>query len=98
MDIQSYCDNVCVELTGWKLQLGDIVRRLDDLPSGDKEKVVSEINDMHILIEEFNDRILRLMNECSVQWEPDNMELEGKLSAVKTIWKSEADLSYSEPL
>lgn len=98
MDIQSYCDNVCIELTGWKLKLTEIVTRLDDLPSGDKQKVVSEINDMHILIEEFNDRIQRLMQECSFQWEPDKMELEGKLSTVKTIWKSEADLSFSEPL
>ena len=98
MDIQSYCENACIELTGWKLKLADIVRRLDDLPSGDKEKVISEVNDMHILIEEFNDRIQRLMKECLVQWEPDNMELEGKVSRIKTIWKSEADLQYSEPL
>ena len=98
MDIQSYCDNVCIELTGWKLKLTEIVSRFDDLPSGDKEKVLSEVNDLHMLIEEFNDRIDRLMRECSVQWEPEKMELEGKLTKTKTIWEEEADLSLSEPL
>ncbi len=85
MDLQSYCDNIAIELTGWKLKLTDIVRRLDDLPSGDKEKVISEVNDMHILSEEFNDRIERLTRECSLQWEPDHMELEGKFTKIKTI-------------
>lgn len=98
MDVQAYCDNITIELTGWRTKLNDIVERLDKLPSGDKEKVVSEVYDLHMLIEEFNDRIERLTYECPMQWEPEKMEMEGKLSQTKKIWEEAADLSVSEPL
>jgi hypothetical protein len=48
------------ELSGWKLKVADIVRRLDKMDSGDKEKVVPQVNELHGLIEEMDDRIARL--------------------------------------
>ena len=40
MDVKSYCDSLTIELTGWKAKVYDIVRKLDKMSSGDKEKVV----------------------------------------------------------
>ena len=68
MDVKSYCDSLTIELTGWKAKVYDIVRRLDKLPSGDKEKVIPQVNDLHTLIEELDDRIGRLKNQCRRLW------------------------------
>ena len=86
MDVKSYCDSLEIELTGWKAKVYDIVRKLDKLSSGEKEKVVPEVNELHMLIEELDDRVERLEKECPVEWEPDKIELERKTTQLKTIW------------
>jgi len=87
MELQSYCDNIATELMGWKVKVYDIVRKLDKMPTGDKEKVVPQVNELHTLIEELTDRIDRLKKECPAQWEPDKMELEGKISTLNHTWE-----------
>ena len=86
MEVKTYCDSLAIELTGWKAKVYDITRKLDKMSSGDKEKVVPEVNEMHMLIEELDDRVDRLKRECPVQWEPDRIELEGRTTQLKTIW------------
>ena len=87
MDVQSYCDGLSVELTGWKGKVNEIVQRLDGMPSGDKTKVVPQVNELHALIEELDDRIERLKRECPTEWEPDRIELESKVQHIKTTWE-----------
>ncbi|MDR3567418.1 MAG: hypothetical protein P4L43_05250 [Syntrophobacteraceae bacterium] len=87
MDVQSYCDTLNIELTGWKAKIYDVVRQLDKVSSGDKQKVVPMVNELHMFIEEITDRIDRLEKECPTQWEPDKIELEGRLSQLETKWK-----------
>ena len=55
------------------------------LPSGDKEKVVSQVNDLHALIEELDDRIGRLKNQCPTDWSPDKIELESRLTKISNV-------------
>jgi len=85
MDVESYCDNLIIELTGWKAKIYDIMRKLDKLPSGDKAKILGNVNDLHVLIEELEDRIDRLRNECPSDWSPDKIELETKLTRISDI-------------
>src|SRR4030042_5252430 len=87
MELKDYCSNLSAELTGWKAKAYDIVRRLDKLSSGDKAKVVDQVRDLHILVEEFEDRIERLRKECPTVWSPDQMEIEQKLHDVKIYWE-----------
>ena len=91
MDVGAYCDSLTIELTGWKAKVYDIIRRLDKLSSGDKEKVLPQVNDLHILIEELDDRIGRLKNQCPTDWSPDKIELESKLTKISNVcedcWK-----------
>ena len=88
MDLNSYCDSLSVELTGWKEKVDNIVSKLDKMASGDKEKVVPHVNELHGLIEELNDRIERLKKECPTEWSPDKIELDSKLSRITNIWES----------
>ena len=87
MDLKSYCDNLNIELTGWKAKVSDVVRKLDKVSTGDKEKVVPMVNELHMVVEELSDRISRLEKECPTQWAPDKIELEGKFSQLKTKWE-----------
>jgi hypothetical protein len=86
MELKDYCSNVSAELTGWKAKAYDIVRRLDKLSSGDKAKVADQVRDLHILIEEIENRIDRLNKECPIEWSPDRMEIEQKIRDVEKYW------------
>ena len=87
MDLRSYCDNVQTELTGWKAKVYDIVRKFDKLHSVDKEKVVPMVQDLHMIVEELSDRIDRLEKECPTEWEPEKIEIQGKIGELKTTWE-----------
>jgi hypothetical protein len=75
------------ELTGWKAKLYDVMRKLDKVPSGDKDKVLSHINDFNIIFEELDARIAKLRKECPVSWEPDKLEVDGALGQIRSNWK-----------
>ncbi|SPF39871.1 conserved hypothetical protein [Syntrophobacter sp. SbD1] len=97
MDVQSYCDSLNIELAGWKAKVYDVVRKLDEVSSGDKQKVVPIVNELHMVLEELTDRIDRLKKECPTQWEPENIELEGKFSHSETQWEERwQDVSPAE--
>jgi hypothetical protein len=52
------------ELTAWKANVYDIVRKMDELPGGEKEKFLPNIEDLHILIAEMDDRINQIRKNC----------------------------------
>ena len=85
MDVTSYCENLSMELGGWKKKVEDIVGRIDKLSSGDKGKVLDQVNDLHALIEELEDRISRLKDECPTEWSPEKIELDTKLTKISNI-------------
>ncbi|MCJ7807554.1 MAG: hypothetical protein MUP73_02380 [Dehalococcoidia bacterium] len=87
MDVTSYCENVSKELTGWKAKVDGIVKKLDKMPSGDKEKVVPQVNELHALMDEIDDRIARLKRECPAEWSPDKIELDSKISRIANIYE-----------
>jgi len=87
MDVTSYCENVNKELTEWKAKVEDIVKKLDKMPSGsDKEKYVPQVNELHSLIDDIDDRIARLKRECPSQWSPDKVELDSRISQIADIY------------
>lgn len=86
MHVRDYCDNVSSELTGWKAKMYDVMRKLDKLPSGDKEKVAPYLNDIHMIMESLGDRINQLRYECPVDWDPQKKEVDGVLDKIKIRW------------
>ncbi len=81
--VQSYCDNVVTELSVWKAKAYDVVRRFDKLSSGEKGKVADQINDLHVYIEELENRIARLRTECPTDWKADQIEMENAFGHLK---------------
>lgn len=59
------CKAMEAELTAWKANVYDIVRKIDGLPGGEKEKFLPNIEDLHILIAEMDDRINQIRKNCS---------------------------------
>jgi hypothetical protein len=70
METREYCDNVVLELGGWKTKVDDVLRKFDRASTGYKEKVVGEVNGLHIIAEELDDRLKGLCNACMTTWEP----------------------------
>lgn len=65
MEALNCCKTMAAELTAWKANVYDIVRRMDSLPGGDKEKILPNIEDLHMLIAELDDRIEQIRENCS---------------------------------
>lgn len=87
MELQDYCRNVQIELTGWKAKVYDVMRRLDRVDTGDKGKIVSQVNDLHIVVEELDDRISQLERECPSEWSPVREEIQNKLQTLGYKWE-----------
>ena len=59
------CKTMEMELTAWKAMIYDIVRNMEKLPGGEKERILPNIQDIHILIEEMDERIEEIREKCS---------------------------------
>lgn len=79
MNVKDYCQNVEMELTGWRAKLYNVVRQIDHLPTGDKQRLYEYVNGLHILTSEIDDRLDALRTSCPTEWSPERRELEGKI-------------------
>jgi len=77
MDIQNYCESIEQELTGWNAKLYDLTRKVDRLPGSSKEKVLANVEDLHMLVTELDDRIEALRTECPTEWSPLKKDIDG---------------------
>ena len=87
MELQDYCRNVQTELTGWKAKVYDVMRRLDRVDTGDKGNIVSQVNDLHIIVEELDARISQLERECPTEWHPAREEIQNKFQTLGYKWE-----------
>ncbi|MBI5572238.1 MAG: hypothetical protein HY914_20010 [Desulfomonile tiedjei] len=71
MEIDTYCEKVAVELSGWKAKIDEIVFKLDQISTGDKSAVVPQVNELHMIVEELGDRIEKFRAECPVAAETE---------------------------
>lgn len=77
MDVKDYCRSIEQELTGWKAKLYDLTRKVDKLPSASKEKVLANVEDLHMIVTELDDRLETLRTECPTEWSPIKKEIDG---------------------
>jgi len=59
------CKTMEAELTAWKANVYDIARKMEALPGAEREKIFSNIEDLHILIAEMDARIDQIRENCS---------------------------------
>ena len=76
MDVKDYCRSIEQELTGWKAKLYDVTRKVDKLPSASKEKVLANVEDLHMIVTELDERIETLRTECPTEWSPIKKEID----------------------
>ena len=76
MNVQDYCKGMELEMATWKAKLYDVMRKVDQLGSAEKEKVLPNIEDLHMLLEEMSDRVENLRTECPSDWSPVKKEIE----------------------
>ena len=55
----------------------NVIRKVDQLGSGEVEKVLPNIQDLKMVITELEDRIHQLRTECPLEWKPIRDEIEG---------------------
>lgn len=92
MDVQDYCKGLEMEMTAWKAKLYDVMRKVDKLGSAEKEKVLPNIEDLHIFLEEMSDRVETLKTECPSDWSPIKKEIED--SSLNMRGKYEETMDY----
>jgi predicted nuclease with TOPRIM domain len=85
------------ELISWKAKAYDIVRKLDKLSTGEKDKVVPEVVDLHILIEELGDRISKLEKECPTDWSSFRGEIDTKIKHLGSKWQQIDEKAFWGP-
>lgn len=87
MEVKDYCKNLQMELTGWKAKLYDVVRNIDRRPTGEKQKLLEDIEGFHILMTELDDRIDQLQSECPTDWDEQRQEIQEKIGELQTKWE-----------
>lgn len=76
MDVMDYCKKMELELTAWKAKLYDLTRKIDSLGSAEKEKVLPNVEDLHMYVTEMTDRIEKLKSECPTEWSPMKKDID----------------------
>jgi predicted nuclease with TOPRIM domain len=92
MDVLDYCKGLENEMTAWKAKLYDVMRKVDKLGSAEKEKVLPNIEDLHMFLEEMTDRVETLKTECPSDWSPMKKEIED--SSINMRGKYEDTMDY----
>lgn len=65
MKARNCCKTMEMELTAWKAIVYDIVRKMEELPGAAKAKVLPNIQDIHMLIAEMDERIDYVRDNCT---------------------------------
>jgi len=64
MASRNYCTNVAEELTGWSEKLHKLSSEIDSVPSIDKYRLFPQIEELHIIMTELDDRLCELLESC----------------------------------
>ena len=78
MKARNCCKTMEAELTAWKANVYDIVSSIEKLPGGEKEKILPNIEDLHMLIAEMDDRIDQIRENCTPETGIDDIRTERK--------------------
>ncbi len=65
METIEYCDNIVAELSGLKDKMDSVLNKFDHASSDDKKRVINEVNELHKITDELDDRIKGLKRECA---------------------------------
>ncbi|MBU0481764.1 MAG: hypothetical protein KKG47_11765 [Proteobacteria bacterium] len=64
MASREYCSNIAEELEVWSNKLHDLSGKIDRIPSIQKYHLLPQIEDLHIIMTELDDRLCELVTTC----------------------------------
>ena len=83
MDVKDYCKNVDIELNAWRAKLYNVMRQMDGLPTGDKQRIHEQLDGLHIIVNELDERIDQLRTRCPTEWAPQKTEIKSKIAELE---------------
>jgi len=83
MDAKNYCRSIEVELYGWKSKMYDMVRKVDKLRGSDKERIASQVEELHKNIAAMEGLIEKLQTECPIEFGPEKNQIEETTAGMK---------------
>jgi hypothetical protein len=87
MDVSVFCESAGKDLIAWKTKLYAVVRKTENLSQADRDKISPLVKNLNELVDDIDQRIKLLAEECPLEWDAQKIEIQEKLSQVKTGWK-----------
>lgn len=75
MASRDYCSSVSAELEQWSDKLHKLSSEIDRIPSINKYRLLPQIEELHIIMTELDDRLCDLMVACPTTDRLDTMEV-----------------------
>ena len=75
MASRDYCSSVGAELEQWSEKLHKLSNEIDHIPSISKYRLLPQIEELHIIMTELDDRLCDLMVACPTTDRLDTMEV-----------------------
>lgn len=94
MEVKDYCKYVNAELILWKAKLYDVMSKMDKLPTGDKQRMFEEINGLHIVMDELEERVEKLRTECPLNWKPEQEKIQASLADLSSRYNGAAGIFF----
>jgi gamma-glutamyl:cysteine ligase YbdK (ATP-grasp superfamily) len=76
MDVKDYCKGLEIEISAWKAKMYDLTRRFDSLGTEAKEKVRANVEDLHMVLADLEERVNQLRTECPSDWSPIKKDID----------------------
>lgn len=76
MDVKDFCSAMESEMTSWKAKMYDVMRKIDSLGTAEKEKMLMNIQDLNIYLDDMSRRVEQLRTECPSDWSPIKKKME----------------------
>ena len=94
MDEKDYCTYVNAELVVWKAKLHDVMTKMDNVPTEGRQQLFEEVNGLHIVMAELEERVEKLRTECPLVWEPEQEEIKAKLADLSSRYNGAAGIFF----
>jgi len=91
MEVKDYCRVMEMELTGWKAKLYDVISKMDRLPTGDKQRIYEDVNGLHIIMAELDEKIDKLRTDCPTQWDMEKEKIVSQMTKLQSKYTSTAN-------
>lgn len=66
MTANDFCTSLKLELAAWRDSVDDVLKKFDNVHGPEKAKILGNVEDLAMVVEEFNERIEQLKETCSI--------------------------------